>query len=682
MSDGQVGDHYAAMQAGFYWQVPRHFNMAQACCGRWAQQPDAAERVAVIEHRVGAKPTTCSFAQLQAQANRLSHALAGLGVRCGDRVAIVMPQRFETAVAYIAVLQLGAIAMPLSQLFGPEALEYRLQDAAASAAICDEASLDSLLTARTTCLALQTVIGLGAGAERADHEWHALLAKARERFDAEDTLADDPAVLIYTSGTTGPPKGALIPHRALIGNLPGFVCSHNWFGFDPAAPGRPSHAVFWSPADWAWTGGLMDALLPTLYFGRPIVAYNGRFEAQEAFEILSRHRVTHSFLFPTALKAMMKAVPHPRPRYALQLQGLMSAGEAVGDAVFAYCRKELGVVVNEMFGQTEVNYIVGNCAMNRAPTLRTGVSALPPAGEGAPVERGRGAQPALGRPGGGLTPNDRAPVAAPGGPKQGAAASGGSEAHAVASVGAAAAPGRPKQGAAPSGGSEAHAVASVGASFVGWPAKPGSMGRGYPGHLVTVIDEQGDEVPVGEPGEVAIRRTDIHGHHDPIFFLGYWNNEAATRAKFSGDWWRTGDVALRDADGYLWYQGRADDVFKAAGYRIGPGEIENCLVKHPAVLNCAVVPKPDAARGALVKAYVVLSPDFVAARARQTGAAAQFDLELIATLQEHVKGKLAPYEYPKEIEFIDQLPMTTTGKVQRRVLRVREEERARAAGQL
>ena len=587
MSDGQVGDHYAAMQAGFYWQVPRHFNMAQACCGRWAQQPDAAERVAVIEHRVGAKPTTCSFAQLQAQANRLSHALAGLGVRCGDRVAIVMPQRFETAVAYIAVLQLGAIAMPLSQLFGPEALEYRLQDAAASAAICDEASLDSLLTARTTCLALQTVIGLGAGAERADHEWHALLAKARERFDAEDTLADDPAVLIYTSGTTGPPKGALIPHRALIGNLPGFVCSHNWFGFDPGAPGRPSRAIFWSPADWAWTGGLMDALLPTLYFGRPIVAYNGRFEAQEAFEILSRHRVTHSFLFPTALKAMMKAVPHPRPRYALQLQGLMSAGEAVGDAVFAYCRKELGVVVNEMFGQTEVNYIVGNCAMN-----------------------------------------DHRP------------------------------PG------------------------VGWPARPNSMGRGYPGHLVTVIDEQGDEVPVGEPGEVAIRRTDIHGHHDPIFFLGYWNNEAATRAKFSGDWWRTGDVALRDADGYLWYQGRADDVFKAAGYRIGPGEIENCLVKHPAVLNCAVVPKPDAARGALVKAYVVLSPDFVAARARQTGAAAQFDLELIATLQEHVKGKLAPYEYHKEIEFIDQLPMTTTGKVQRRVLRVQEEERARAAGQL
>jgi len=585
MTAGQVGDHHAAMQAGFRWLVPRHFNIAQACSARWAALPGAGERVAVIEHRVGAKPVTYSYAQLQAQANRLSNALARLGVRTGDRVAIVMPQRFETAVAYMAVLQMGAIAMPLSQLFGPEALEYRLQNAAATVAICDEGALANLLAARETCLALQTVIGLGAGAERADHEWHALLARSRERFAAADTLADDAAVLIYTSGTTGPPKGALIPQRALIGNLPGFVCSQNWFGFDAAAPGRASRAVFWSPADWAWTGGLMDALLPTLYFGRPIVAHNGRFDPTEAFEILSRHRVTHAFLFPTALKAMMKAVPHPRPRYALQLQGLMSAGEAVGDALFAYCRKELGVVVNEMFGQTEVNYVVGNCAMN----------------------------------------DHRLPG-------------------------------------------------------VGWPARPGSMGRGYPGHLVALIDDKGEQVPVGEPGEVAVRRTDVHGHHDPIFFLGYWNNEAATRAKFSGDWWRTGDLAVRDAEGYLWYQGRADDVFKAAGYRIGPGEIENCLVKHPAVLNCAVVPKPDAARGALVKAYVVLSPDFVAARALQAGATAQFELNLIAALQEHVKGKLAPYEYPKEIEFIDQLPTTTTGKVQRRVLRLQEEERARAAG--
>jgi len=193
------------------------------------------------------------------------------------------------------------------------------------------------------------------------------------------------------------------------------------------------------------------------------------------------------------------------------------------------------------------------------------------------------------------------------------------------------------------------------------------MGKGYPGHNVRVIDDDGNECPVGTPGDVAVNRFDVHGEPDPIFFLGYWKNPAATQAKYTGDWCRTGDVAVRDADGYLWYQGRADDVFKAAGYRIGPGEIENCLVKHPAVANAAVVPKPDRERGALVKAYVVLAAGYVANDA------------LIAELQAHVKGKLAPYEYPKEIEFIDSLPMTTTGKVQRRVLRLREEERFKSA---
>jgi len=164
---------------------------------------------------------------------------------------------------------------------------------------------------------------------------------------------------------------------------------------------------------------------------------------------------------------------------------------------------------------------------------------------------------------------------------------------------------------------------------------------------------------------VALAGQDVHGPPDAIFFLGYWNNPRSTAAKFSGDWCRTGDLAVRDADGYLWYQGRADDVFKAAGYRIGPSEVENCLVKHPAVANAAVVPKPDPERGALVKAYVVLAHGY------------QASAQLIDDLQQHVRGKLAPYEYPKEIEFIAELPMTTTGKVQRRVLRLQEEERAR-----
>ena len=583
---------YAALHAGFHWQVPEYFNMAQACSARWAALPDATKRVAVCAYSTPAKRTFYTYSQLQQQANRLSNVLHGLGVRRGDRVGIVLPQRFETAVAYMAVLQMGAVAMPLSMLFGPEALQYRLHDSEAVVVIGDASSLAALGSVRDDCPLLTTVVGVGSAAatRSADLNYAAALAKAPRSFTAVDTRADEAAVLIYTSGTTGNPKGALIPHRALIGNLPGFVASQNWFGFD-GKKNRSSQAVFWSPADWAWTGGLMDALLPTLYFGRPIVAYNGRFSPQTALELMRDCGVTHTFLFPTALKAMMKAQPGNtgktvRQQFKLKLQAIMSAGEAVGDAVFAYCAQQLGVQPNEMFGQTEMNYIVGNCNMQAAAS-----SAVVP----------------------------------------------------------------------------------------GWPSKPGSMGLGYPGHRVAVIDEAGNECAVGVPGDVALNRFDVHGQPDPIFFLGYWKNPAATQARFTGDWCRTGDLAVRDAQGYLWYQGRSDDVFKAAGYRIGPGEIENCLVKHPAVMNAAVVPKPDAERGALVKAYVVIAPEYIAGRADFMPARAQFHAELTLALQAHVKGQLAPYEYPKEIEFVETLPMTTTGKVQRRVLRLQEEARYAAA---
>jgi acetyl-CoA synthetase len=547
-----MSDRYAELYRSFRWNVPERYNMARACCGNWAEE---RHRFALYWEDESGAMAAYSFWDIQQAANRLSNALAALGVARGDRVAIILPQRPETAIAYIALFQMGAVALPLSHLFGPDALEYRMEHAAASVAIVEPTTIANLWAIKDRLPHLRHVIGVGGAREAAVHPWEQLAEKSSSRFSPVDTGAEDPALVIYTSGTTGPPKGALKPHRVLLGNVPGFVHSHDFF----PQPGD----MFWSPADWAWTGGLMDALLPAWFFGIPILGYRGRFDAEKAYYLIEKYGVRNSFLFPTALKLMMKALPEPKRKHELNLRSIMSAGESVGVTVFEWAKAELGVTINEMFGQTEINYVVGNCQS-------------------------------------------------------------------------------------------------------AWPAKPGSIGRPYPGHRVAVIDDKGNEARRGELGEIAVNRR-FDGQADPVFFLEYWKNPQATKDKFIGDWGCTGDQAKMDEDGYLWYQGRSDDVIKSAGYRIGPAEIESCLVKHPAVLNAAVIGKPDAARGAVVKAFIVLQPGFSGTEA------------LIEGIQQHIRARLAPYEYPREIEFIDALPMTTTGKVQRKELRKLEESKLQKA---
>jgi len=556
MEINSLSGGYAALCENFRWQVPQTFNIAVDVCGRWAGE---RSRFALYYEDESGFTSAHTFWDIQGQANRLANVLAALGTLAGDRVAIVLPQCPETAIAHVAIYQMGALAVPLSHLFGPDALEYRLGDSGAHVAIVDADSLPKLFALRDRLPQLRHVIGVGATLGNGVKPWAEVLEHASPRYTPMLTAADDPAMIIYTSGTTGKPKGALMAHRTLLGNLSGYACSHDFF----PQPGD----MFWSPADWAWTGGLWDVLLPTWHFGMPLLAYKGRFDAGKAFSLLEKYGIRNSFLFPTALKMMMKAVPEPRAHYDLDLRSIMSAGEPVGEAVFHWAREKLGVTINEMFGQTEMNYVVGNCASR-------------------------------------------------------------------------------------------------------WPARPGAMGRAYPGHRVAVVDAQGNVLPAGELGEVAVHRQ-CNGEADPVIMLGYWQNPQATAEKFVGDGWGlTGDLAKIDEAGDLWYQGRADDVFNSGGYRIGPAEIENCLLKHAAVANCAVIGIPDALRGTLVKAFVVLQPGVMGSPT------------LVDELQRQVRQHLAPYETPKAIEFVAALPMTTTGKVQRRVLRAREaEDRSRREGQ-
>lgn len=530
---------FDVLRRDFKWPIPAKLNVAQQVCERHQGQ---AHRVAVFYENAAGDKASYSFADLKNLSDRFANALRASGIGQGDRVAIVLPQTIETIVAHLAIHKLGAVSLPLAVLFGPEALEYRLRDSGAKAAIVHASRYDDVRQLQPELPDLGRVIGCRCGIPQ-DEFW-TLLEQGSDEFTLVQTLADDPACLIYTSGTTGPPKGALTAHRALFGNLTGFEMSQNFF---PQAGD-----VFWTPADWAWTGGLWDALLPALNYGMPILAFEGgRFDPERVCRLMSDYAVTNSFFPPTALK-MLRALPNLNSTYDLKLRAIMSAGEQVGEELIHWGRENLGLTINEMWGQTEFNYLVGNCS-----------AIMPP--------------------------------------------------------------------------------------------KPGSMGKPYPGHRVDVIDDDGNVLADGEEGELAAWCD------DPVMFLGYWNNPQATQAKITANWFRTGDVGYRDAEGFLWFVGRKDDVISSAGYRIGPGEIEDSLLTYPAVLQAAVIGKPDELRGQVVKAFVVLADGFRACD------------ELATEIQKTVRNRLSAHEYPREVEFIDSLPMTTTGKVRRTDLRAREQ---------
>jgi len=533
---------YEELRHTFQWDVPPSFNIGVACAD--AQR---AEKPALIEVGSTGEPRIFTFGDVRSLSNRLANALIGRGVAPGDRVAIVVPQSIETAVAHIATYKLGAIALPLSILFGPDALSFRLKDAGAKAVVVSADIVPKLDSVRDELPELKTVVVVGATGEGRDRDvvsFDDAIDSASAEFSARATASDDSALLIYTSGTTGPPKGALHAHRVLLGHLPGFELSHEFFPQDGDC--------FWTPADWAWIGGLLDALLPSWFHGIPVIASTReRFDPEWAFDIIRKYGIRNMFLPPTALKLMRAATPPDTP---ISLRTIGSGGEPLGEEMLAWGRETLGVTINEFYGQTEVNLVVGNCS------------------------------PA-------------------------------------------------------------------------WEVRAGSMGRPYPGHDVELIDGSGEPVPEGEPGEVAVRAP------DPVMFLGYWNRPDATEAKFTGAWARTGDSAVKDADGYLWFQGRNDDIISSAGYRIGPGEIEECLIGHDAVAMAAVIGVPDDLRGEVVKAFLVLRQEV-----EPSG-------ELEDEIRAHVRERLAAYEYPRKIEFVDDLPMTTTGKIQRMELRRREHDK-------
>ncbi|MHC5655537.1 AMP-binding protein [Stappia sp. ICDLI1TA098] len=533
----------------FRWQIPSAYNITEAACGRFAtSQP---ERIALLHQCADGSTQRWSYGALHAASGRLANALAALGIVPGDRVALLLPQTPETLIAHLAIYRMGAIAVPLASLFGVEALRYRLEHSGAAAIITDAPGLAKVeaLADALPALRLRILTGPVTGAlAEGVHGFDALLSRARDGFASLATGPDDPALMIYTSGTTGQPKGALHGHRVLAGHMPGIQMSQNFM----PQPGD----ILWTPADWAWAGGLLNALFPALSLGVPVVSCHlGKFDPEQAFALMRDHGVRNAFIPPTALK-MMRAVANPRARYDLRLRSLGSAGEALGRETYDWARETLGLPVNEFYGQTECNAVIASCA-------EIGVS------------------------------------------------------------------------------------------------RAGAIGRAVPGHEIAVLSAEGVPLAAGVQGQIAVRRP------DPVMFLGYWNDPEATAAKFVGDWMTTGDQGLIDDDGYVHFVGRDDDIITSAGYRIGPSEIEDCLLAHPAVALAAAVGKPDALRTEIVKAFIV------------PAAGVTPDDALAAEIRAYVRTRLSAHEYPREIAFVDALPMTTTGKVIRRLLR--DEDTAPAA---
>jgi acetyl-CoA synthetase len=515
--------------------MPATYNIGVEVCDRWAAVAPA--KLALVHVLPDGRRDDITYGWLRETSNRLANALAAHGVARRDRIAILLPQAPEVAAIHVATYKLGAIALPLAAVFGVDALRYRLADAGAKVLITNAAGLARLADIRADLPGLALVLSVDGDGDGA-LGFADTLARASGDFTPVATAPDDPAMMIYTSGTTGQPKGALHAHRVLLGHLPGIEMPHDFF----PQPGDR----FWTPADWAWAGGLLDCLLPSLRYGVPVVARRlDKFDPDEAFTLMATYDVRNAFIPPTALRMLRAAA---RPQHAFALRTVGSGGEALGAETLEWGKSALGLTINEFYGQTECNLVLASCAL-------IGVS------------------------------------------------------------------------------------------------RPGAIGKPVPGHSVAVIRRDGSVCAPGELGQVAVRRP------DPVMFLEYWGKPDATRQKFIGDWMTTGDQGVMDGDGYFTFVGRDDDVITSAGYRIGPGEIEDCLIGHPAVALAAVVGKPDALRTEIVKAFIVLKPQIAATEA------------LARDIQGFVRTRLSAHEYPREIAFISEMPMTTTGKVIRRLLR-------------
>ena len=537
-------NNFEELCLSFKWNIPEFYNIASDTVDQDIYQ----NRIALINFLQDGKIEEWSFVDIKRYANKLANVFDHFHLETNARVGIILGQCPETAIAHMACFKSGKISIPLFNLFGTDALHYRLLNSRASLVICDNIGLNKIFEIKDRLPDLKKIICIDSNDEKRNvFNFKKLLEHASDSYITKKTKASDPALIIYTSGTTGGPKGALLPHRSLLGHIPGVEIPHEFL-----SSSEPVKDLFWTPADWAWIGGLFDVLLPAWHFGIPVVSYRSqKFDPEVTFDLISKLEIKNTFLPPTALK-MMKSFNPSKTVKNLKLRTVGSGGEALGEDLLEWGKQILGVGINEFYGQTECNLTVSNC----------------------------------------------------------------------------------------------------GAIM---PTRQGSIGKPVPGHEVRIINENGELIKEpGLDGEIIVKSD------TPVSFLKYWENDKATKQKVRDGWLYTGDFAYKDEEGYFYFKGRKDDIINTSGYRVGPSEVEDAVLSHPKVSMVAVIGIPDKLRGHIIKAFVVPRD--------HNNVLAENEI-LKRSIQNHVKLKLAAHEYPRLIEFVHELPLTTTGKIIRKDLR-------------
>lgn len=530
------GKSFAEVYDNFEWNVPEKMNIAREICDRHAEDPN---KLALIHH-VGDKIDYYTFRHIQQLANRFANVLTGLGMKAGDRTMVYLPQHPVTATAHLACWKAGMISIPTSILFGVDGLEYRLNHSRVSAVVTNSENLPKVLEAKTLAPHLKHIFVIDGEAPEGVLPFYETIERASDRFETLLLPKDTPAIINYTSGTTGWPKGTLHAHRVVYGHIPG---EEVLFDFYPQPDDR-----MWSPADWAWLGGLGNMVLGGWFHGIPLLVFPmAGFDPELTMRMMGEHKIRNAFLAPTMFK-LLKPYGHLVEKNDVKLRSIISGSEALGKDLLESMLEMFKAPINEGFGQTEANMLLGNS-----------------------------------------TALDHFRV--------------------------------------------------------------GALGCALPGHKAAIMDDDGNMLPPGTVGNLVFQSP------DPVMMLRYWEDPEATEKKFHGDWLITGDLAHMDEDGFFWFQGRADDVITSSGYRIGPSEIEDAILRHPSVRISAAIGVPDKERTEIIRAYVVLNDGVDASD------------ELAEEIRLSVRDRLSKHEYPREIRFVSELPMTTTNKILRRELR-------------